>query len=429
MANLNALCLSAVLVLTINPVTGAQEWDRFRGPNGTGISDVKNIPVQWTDSDYNWKVKLPGGSHSSPVLWGEKIFVTSCIDETATRIVLGLDAKTGSEIWRREYKSTVHRLHGNNSFASATPTVDGERLYVVWSAPEEYTIVAFDHYGNQVWSRDLGPYVSQHSCGTSPIVFEDMVFLGNDQDKQDREDPAQIGKSFLIALERTTGRTRWKTTRNSELVAYSTPCIYQPNGARPQLIFNSRAHGISSIDPWTGEKNWEVADVFNKRSCSSPVIAGDLILGSCGSGGGGNYLVGVRPATSMSEAKVQYKIDRAAPYVPTALAMGDRVFLWSDSGVVTCIEGPTGKEIWRRRVEGNFFGSPVYIDGRIHCISTDGDVVVLAAGDEYQLLARNPLGELCHTTPAVANDTLYLRTYSHLFSIGGNPTKLGAESP
>jgi len=396
----------------------AQEWTRFRGPNGTGASDASTIPTQWTASDYNWAVGLPGVGHSSPVVWGDKIFLTSGDEETAERMVLCLAVDDGALLWQRTFDSTIHTKHVRNSFGSVTPAVDAERVYVAWSTPEEYTFLALDHNGGDVWRRDLGPFVSQHSCGISPIVYEDMVILGNDQDEADEE--GHHGESFLIAVDARTGETRWQTSRASAVVAYSTPCVYDPPDEPAQLIFNSQAHGISSIDPHTGKTNWEQV-VFDKRSCSSPIIAGGVIFGSCGSGGGGNFVVALRPGKvdGSRSPELAYRIDTQAPYVPTPIANGDLVFLWSDKGIVTCIRASSGEVVWRERVGGNYSGSPIRVGDRLYCIDEEGVVVVLSASEKYEVLARNPLGEESRATPSVADGRLYLRTYSHLISVGG----------
>ena len=404
------LVIVAACVLTaIGGTTRAQEWTRFRGPNGTGLSDAKTIPATWTDKDYRWQVDLPGIGHASPVIWGDKIFLLSADGENATRIVLCLDAADGHTLWSRSYPSTAHTKHQLNSFASATPAVDAEQVYVAWSTPEEYTFVAFDHAGNEKWKLNLGPFISQHSCGTSPIVYEDLVILGNDQD----------GDSSLIAVERLTGSIRWKAPRKKAVVAYSTPCVYTPAGGKPELIFNSEAHGISSTDPATGNSNWEL-EVFTMRSVSSPIIAAGLIFGSCGSGGGGNYVVGIKPGGPGVAPEIAYKVTKSAPYVPTPVAKGDLLFLWSDQGIVTCIDAATGNQHWQQRVGGKYFGSPVCVDDRLYCMSAEGEVVVLAASPEYELLGRQSLGDPSHSTPAVSGGVMYLRTFTKLFAIGGN---------
>jgi outer membrane protein assembly factor BamB len=406
-----SLCAVALLGLLSARPAAAQEWTRFRGPNGTGVSDAKSVPAAWTENDFNWRVELPGGGHSSPVIWKDKIFLTSADHDTAQRQVLCLSTRDGSIVWKRDYGSTVHDKHNLNSFASPTPTVDEDRVYVAWSAPEEYSLRAFSHDGQELWHADLGPYESQHSCGASPVIFEDLIILGNDQD----------GPSSLTAVDRATGKVVWNVPRKNTNVAYSTPCVYQPEGEAPELIFNSNAHGITAINPDNGATIWEVADCFDKRSVSSPVIAGGKIFGSCGSGGGGNYVVAVTPGSQRdpSAAKLAYRLDKSAPYVPTPVALGDRIFLWSDGGVATCVDASTGEVVWTQRVGGTYYGSPVCVGGRIYCMSTAGEAVVLAAADEFEELARNPVLEFSHSTPAVSDGVMYLRTFTHLISIGG----------
>lgn len=394
----------------------AQEWTRFRGPNGAGASEADTIPDHWTDADYRFNVELPGVGHSSPVIWGNRVFLTSALEESATRIVLCLSAEDGKTLWKKEFDSSVHPKHDFNSFASATPVVDEERVYFLWSSPSEYTLLALDHEGNDAWRRDLGPYVSQHSCGASPVIYHDLVIVANDQG-----DEQHGGVSSLIAVDRKTGEKRWETPRKTEVVAYSTPCVYTPAGGADELIFNSGAHGITSVDPESGNINWEL-DALDKRSVSSPVIASGFIFGSTGSGKGGNYAVAIKPkdAREGHEAEVAYRVENSAPYVPSVVAKDDLVFMWSDAGVVSCLRGATGKEVWRERVGGNYHGSPVRVRDRLYCVADDGTVVVLAAGEEFRRIDKIPLGEECRSTPAVANGRMYLRTVSRLFAIGGS---------
>lgn len=404
-------------VLTSFVVAGlnsqAQEWTRFRGPNGTGISDAKTIPTQWAEADFNWKISLAGVGHSSPVLWGDKVFVTSADERRMQFIVLCLKASDGSTLWQKEFPFTPHRKHANNTFASSTPAVDAERVYVSRTEPAHNFLFALDHRGELVWEKDFGPHRTQHSGGPSPILHDGMVILANEQD----------GESFLIAVNARTGEPRWKTPRQTgnSAAAYSTPCVYQPKDGQPALIFNSEMHGISAIAPDTGKVVWEFAEAFDKRSVSSPVIAGDLLIGSCGSGGGGNFLVAVRAGDPASGKKPEraYEVRRSAPYVPTSVFVDDRLFLWSDAGIVSCVVASTGEVKWQERVGGNFFGSPVWVDGRLFCVSRSGEVVVIPASDKFEVLARNQLNELTHSTPAVSGGRMYIHTSQHLISVGG----------
>lgn len=385
-----------------------ETWTRFRGPNGTGVSQAATVPATWTDADYNWKATLPGEGHSSPVIAAGKVFLTSAAEDGARRFVLAVSTADGGIGWHREFPSSTHKKHQLNSFASPTPAVDDQRVYCTWSAPEAYTVTALTHDGQPAWQRDLGPYESQHSAGPSPVLYGDLLLVGNDQDSE----------SSLLALDRRTGETRWQTPRQHEFVSYATPCVYRGPSGQDELIFLSGAHGVSSIDPQTGQTNWEL-DVFDKRTVSSPILAEDLIVGTCGSGGGGNYVAAVRPGRVGRAAELAYKIDKSAPYCPTGVIHGGRMYLWSEQGVATCVNVADGAVIWQKRVGGKFFGSPILVADKLYCISADGEVVVLAAADEYELLGRMSLGELSHSTPAVADGVMYLRTISHLYSVGG----------
>ncbi len=404
-------CLAAIFGAT--PHVMAQEWTRFRGPNGSGVSAATTIPTRWTEKDYNWNVKLPGVGHSSPVVWGDRIFVTSADEENGKRIVICLKAADGSKLWQQEFAGERHGKHKDNSFASATPVVDAKRLYLTWATPREYIVQALDHAGKELWSIDLGPYKSGHGFGSSPILHEDILIVPNDQD----------GKSGLAALEAATGKVRWKIARQSK-ASYATPCIWQQKGRPAELIVTSYELGITGINPETGKTNWD-ADVFSKSHVESPIgspiVTGDLVLGTCGWLGVKKEVIAVRPGQREPSDKpeVVYRIDRAAPLVLTPLAKDDLLFLWSDEGFVSCADVATGQIHWRERVPGTYYGSPVWVGKHLYCMSRDGDMVILAAAKMFEVVARCPLGEGSHSTPAVAEGRMYLRTFSHLISIGG----------
>jgi outer membrane protein assembly factor BamB len=425
MKSLLVLSLAVIALAGFALEAPAQEWTRFRGPNGTGISHAKTIPTNLAAGDINWKVELPGVGHSSPVLWGDRIFLTSTGDNAGGLNVLCLNAADGKQLWRHDFPLTPFTKHKFNSFASATPAVSDSAVYVVWNEPEHYFLTALDHNGAVLWQRDFGPYVSQHACGTSPIVVGDKVVLGGEQDSQKFVPGSERdGKSFIVAVDAKTGATIWQTPRSSVVVAYSTPCVRESKDGKRSVIFNSQAHGIYAVDPDTGKVLWEYEKAFDKRSVSSPFIAGDIIFGSCGSGGGGNRTVAIKAgdATPSGQPELAYEVKKAAPYVPTGVTVGDLVWLWSDGGIITCLHAPTGEIRYQERVGGNFFGSPVWVDGRLFCLSTSGELDVVEASDKFKVLHRFPLEELCHSTPAVAGGRLYIRTEEHLFSLGGEKT-------
>ncbi len=406
-----ALSLLAGLLVSCPSFAGAQEWTRFRGPNGSGQSDATTIPPRWTEDEVLWKVPLPGVGNASPVLWGDKIFLISADPKEGTRYVLCLAADDGKLLWKRDYPSETHHLHQQNTLASSTPTVDAEHVYCAWSTPEEFTLLALKHDGSPSWQADLGPFVSQHGFGTSPILHEDLLIIANDQDAD----------SFFIAVDKKEGTTRWKIPRErlaEQNTCYSTPCVYKPQGQPAELITCSRAEGVVSLDPKSGETNWK-ADVLTSRACSSPVVIGDLVFATCGSGAGTNKCFALRPYGDGDDPELAYELDRSsAPYVPSPVAKGDLVFLWNDRGIVTCVDAPTGKIHWRNRVGGNYFGSPVRVGEYVYCIDVDGNVVSVAAKDTFELGGRSPLGETSRSTPAVAGGRMYLRSESHLTAVG-----------
>ena len=390
----------------------AQEWPRFRGPNGAGQSEATTIPAAWAPQDHLWKVELPGKGNSSPVLWGQHLFLTSANPDDGTRHVLCFRARDGRLLWQRDFRSTPHPLHQQNTLASSTPAADARHVYCAWSTPEEFTLLALDHEGREAWRLDLGPFVSQHGFGTSPIVYGDMLIMTGDQDAE----------SFLVAVDAASGAIRWKVPRKVHAeynASYSAPCILERSGAADELITCGWAHGISSINPANGATNWE-APVLERRPVASPIIVEGLVLANCGEGSGNNTVVAVRPpGPAAREPQVVYELDRTtAPYVPTMVAKGSLVFLWGDRGIVACIDGLSGKVHWRERVGGNFFSSPVRVADRVYCVSADGEVLALAAHSEYKLLGRTPLGEITRATPAVAGGRMFLRTESHLLAVG-----------
>jgi len=419
----------ACLSLAFGALAEEQEWSRFRGPNGDGISDAATMPVTWTDRDYNWKVALPGLGHASPVVWGDRIFLTCADAETARRTVLCLAASDGRTLWRRDYPSETYQQHRSNSYATATPAVDADGVIVTWTSPEEVVLLALDLDGGPTWRRNLGTFVGTHGSGSSPILVGELVVMASDQGDpallarlMGREPPdTPPGKSYLIAVDRKTGQTRWQVPRRTTLAAYSTPCVHRCDDGRSELIFTSTSHGITAVDPATGKINWEVADIFRDRCVGSPVSAAGLAIAGYGHGIRGSLVVAVRGGSGAEgkEPKIMYEVTTSVPLVPTPLVQDGRLYLWADDGVVTCLDVSTGEVIWRERVGGSFYGSPVCVASRLYCISREGVVVVLAASEKFELLARVPLGEPSCATPAVSAGVMYLKTDAHLFSLGG----------
>jgi len=403
------LLASALVPALFTVAASAQEWSRFRGPNGTGISEAKTVPVRWTEADYNWKITLPGGGHSSPVLWGNRIFLQAAGREDTA--VVCVDERDGRVLWKKSFPHGEYALHKNSSFASGTCAVDDQRVYFTRQDGKRIFLCALTHAGEPVWEFPLGEFESEHGSGHSPIVYGEYVIAANDQDRA----------GAIFAVERKTGRRVWSLPRSAGKADYSVPCVLEQAGRPPVLLFNSSEDGISGIDPMTGKVAWSTAPKALKlRSVSSPVMAGGLTFASCGSGGGGHYVIAVQPpANGTGPAAVKYDLRKSMPYVPTPIARDGLLFLWSDGGIVTCVEAATGVQKWQERAGGNTFGSPVCVDGKIYGTAETGKVTVIAAADTYQVLATNDLGELIRSTPAVANGKIYFRTWDHLISLGG----------
>jgi len=397
-------------VLAVGP-NDQRQWPRFRGPNGAGESEATSIPLQWTDKDCRWIVKLPGAGHSSPVVWDDRLVVTSATEDGASLTVLCLRTADGKEAWARTMPVGRYPRSSLNSFASTTPALDAKHAYVTWATPKRYVVASLSlEDGRELWRREFDPFGSEHGLGASPIVWEDLLIVPNDQD----------GPSSVIALDAASGKTRWQVARRSVKAAFATPCIFQPDGDKPQLILSSWAHGVTSLDPRSGKSYWELP-VFQFRAVGSPTVASGLIFAAAGVGGVGRQMVVIRPgdADSSVEAKVVYRPGNPFPYVTLPVAKRNLVFLWQDKGIVTCLDGPTGKVLWRERVGGDYFSSPIRVADRIYCPTRSGEMVVLAASDHYRLLARFPIGGKTHATPAVAGGTMYVRTMSQLAAIGG----------
>ena len=403
----------------------AQEWTRFRGPNGSGISDARSIPVTFTEKDYRWTADLPGKGISSPVIWNDKVFVTSADEDKGERYLLCHRTSDGEKLWSKSFPFEREKKHARNSYATATPAVDDERVYVIWTSRAKAELLAFTHDGQAVWSYDMGPYQSGHGGGTSPVVIGDLVVLNNHQERN----------SYLLAVDRRSGQQKWKVAREGGKASYSTPCARANAAGQTEVVFTSFNHGVTAVSANTGTIAWEKSGLFDndeedKRAIGSPFVSEGLVFASCGFTAGKKILVGLRPPGAEKAAdktddkgtttvEQVYRQERVVNHMPTAIAYQGLVFTWADNGVVTCSHVKDGSQAWQKRVGGNYSGSPIIVDGKLYAISDAGDVVVLAAADKFEQLGSSSLGQTSSSTPAVSGGVMYLRTYSKLFAIGG----------
>ncbi len=412
-------CAMTVLDLCgSSPSAVAQEsWTRFRGTNGNGISDQKGILTTWSPGDYAWNIELPGVGHASPIVWKDKLFVTSAIDEGAMRFLFRLNPATGKEIWSRQVGFNRSHKHSKNSWASSTPATDGKRVYLAFSDDEHYTFSAYDFDGQLIWQRLLGGFESQHGQGVSPILFNNLVIIAN----------LQKGPSSVVALDKNTGRTVWSSVHSFYRTSYATPIIVRLKGEKPQLVCASGALGVASLDPQTGRLNWMTGEFpAPRRTVASPIVAGGLLIQSCGGGGKGNVMIAVDLSDPKDAAKnrIRYERKKVLPYVPTPIYYGGHLFLWNDNGVVSCVKPENGENIWTIRVGGGYSGSPICVDGKLYCITEQGEMVVVPATTKQPAatdIQRTSLGDPSHSTPIVAGGRLLIRTYHRLAALEAKP--------
>ena len=402
--------LCAALLIVAN--ASGEGWTRFRGPGGSGISQTA-FPAQWSVDDYAWTTKLPDKGHSSPVIWEKQVYVTSANQESGACAILSIDTANGRILWRQNYKVTPIRQHDMNSYAASTPAVDEVGVCGIF-AGERYVVFSVDHDGNKLWERDFGPMALRHGPGTSPILVDGLVVFTFEQEEN------ELGlASRWIALERNTGRMRWQLKRDPvPHTSNSTPFVFEQDGQK-QIIFSSYAHGITAVNPKNGEILWEQPGALSARAVSSPVLAGDLVIATCGAGGRGKQMAAVSPPEAPGQGPSLKYInnEKIVPYCPTPVAKDGRLYLLHDSGILSCLESATGKTRWTESLGGKFFTSPVIFGDMIYCINTEGEVFVYKNADEPTPLATNELGEATQATPAVADGSMFIRTKTKLMCL------------
>ena len=393
--------------LSVSRVAAAEEaWSRFRGPDGSGVTETA-FPTSWTEPD--WQVQLPGTGHSSPVVWGDRVFVTAGSDDGSRRLV-ALEAATGQTIWTQTIQLAPTHLHAKNSLASGSPACDDERVYVPVASADEVIVAAYGHDGQPRWRSSLGSYESQHGPGSSPIVHGELVIMPSDQ----------IGSSAITALDRRTGQTVWTSPRMSRRAAYATP---RPLPGHPHvLVCLSGAEGVTGIDAADGRKLFRSGEV-PLRVVASPAIVGGKVIITCGSGGSGKYMAAIEPTAQSGDdgswtLRTVWERRQSIPYVPTPVARNGDLFFWNDNGVVCCVAPETGQDRWKVRVGDKYSGSPIIAGGRLYAISENGRVAVVDAAAESPTIhegGRIPSGS--HATPAIGAGRMFLRGFDTLTAI------------
>jgi outer membrane protein assembly factor BamB len=466
MRHLSAVAFALLAAVSLLSAAGPDEWPQFRGPNSSGVADESSLPEKWTTSaNVVWSLEIPGRGWSSPIVWRDRVFVTSAIspgafkapstgifgndyvaeltkqglsdDEVLKRVVgrdieltsetgdirymiYALDAKTGNVIWERE----AHRgkpfggRHRKNTYASETPVTDGERIYVSFGGNVGLFCYSMD--GKLLWKHTWPPQPIYLDFGTasSPIVHKGRVYQLHDND----------GESFLAALDARTGKPLWNVERTDKAPmrsGWATPFVWETPG-RTEIVTIGRALVISYDTE--GNELWRLKGMT--QATPTPVAAdGVLYVGSGSQGEANRPLMAVRPGAKGdisllkdqdSNEFVMWRLPRFSAYTSSPLVYRGRVYAVNDNGILQVADAKTGAEIYKARVGGGgstFSSSPLASQGRIYLLSEDGDMFVLRAGDKYDEIAKNSFGEMSLASPAADRDSLYVRTQAKLYRI------------
>lgn len=418
---------SCLLLFLATAASAATDWSRFRGPNGSGVAQTTGLPERVSPETTVWKVEL-GKGWSSPVLWQDKVVVTA---ETAPgkRAVIMLNAKDGSEAWRYEENFTEHKKHNFNSFASSSPFIDAERIYINWCTGNTIQALALDHTGKLLWRNDhVADYIHEHGTGISPVVVDGVMIVRSEFDWQRdgkvyTEDPVQQAwKACIVGLDVKTGKQVWKTELPNCLNTFSTPVVHKRADGKNEVICTNNASGVMGIDPATGKKNWQHNPGYNQRSLGSGVLDGDRYFCTFGTGGGVKEFAALD--VSGAEPKpVPFEFSKGLPYVPSPLVMDGLLYLLGDGGILKVVDFKSGKQLYEERVNGSvgsskFFSSPVAGDGKFFAGSQQGDLIVIKAGDKFEQLSATKLDAPINASPAIGEGRLYVRTEKSLWCLG-----------
>ena len=431
-------CLSILaLIVTNNAGASGPSWPQWRGPSGQGVSEEKNLPTSWnTVTNIKWKAAIPGRGHSSPIVWGNRIFVTTAIegevvpgakavkhmdgdkefihpdsigaDHKHQFQVIALDRKTGKIVWTQTaFEGTPYdNRHRKSSFASSTPTTDGTNVYAFFGTEGLY---AYTFDGKLKWKADLGKLGTVGmGTGTSPILYRDLVIVQCDEENG--------ASSFIVAVDKNTGKEAWRTPRKVQ-VSWSTPLLVQAKN-RSELI-TSGTEFVIAYDPATGKELWRHNGV-KSNAIPSPVANNDMVFVSAGFPAKVAMAIALGGSGDLADT-VAWKYEKGTAYVPSPILYGDYLYLTSDRGVLTCLDAKTGEvkyEGGRVPVPASFTASPIAFDGKILLTSEDGDTFIVKAGPKHEILGTNSVGEPVYASPAVAEGNIFIRGERNLYCIG-----------
>lgn len=395
----------------------AENWPGFRGPSRQGLSTDTSLPVRWSATEnVTWKVPVPGLGWSSPIVWGNSIFVTTADDEGQSFRILAFSAENGSPLWSTEVgRQTPGRKEDQNSYATPTPVCDGKQVYAVFA---DGLIAAVDaETGTIAWRNHDTRFYSKHGLGASPILYEDLLIMPFDGSSSGEE--REIGwkkpwdQAFLTAIDTATGKERWRGRRGMSRIAHVTPSLMKV-GDNWQLI-SGAGDCIQGFDPANGERLWSV---FSQGEGVTPsiVLGDDGLVFTC-SGFEAPTIRTVRVKGGDS-AEIAWEQTRNVPSLSSLIHVDGLVYAVTDKGVASCLDAATGEVVWQERLGGNHSASPVHADGHLYFLSEQGETTVIKAGKTFEIVSRNRIEEVCKASLAISNGRIYLRSQNHLFAIG-----------
>ena len=419
------LHLFAACLVTIT--AQAENWPGWRGPRGDGSSNSTTPPLKWdaeTGEGILWKTEIPGIGHASPIIWEDRAFIVTCDLDAQARQLIALDANQGTILWKQDViKAKLEKKHALNSFASGTPATDGELVYVTFFQaddkevvapnvgserkifPGKMVVAAYDYQGNQKWLVKPGEFISAHGYSSCPVLYKDLVIVNGDHD----------GDSYILALNKNTGETVWKTKRSYGIRSYCTPLIREIDG-RMQMVFSGSKH-IISLDPDSGEVHW-VVEGPTEQFVASMVYDGELFY-MC-AGFPTYHVMGIDPRGQgdVTESHVRWHSKEVRCYVPSPVVIGDYLIVADDRGTANCYSTKDGARQWLNRLSNHFSASLLQANGLAYLFADDGMTKIIKPGRELEVVAENPLHEYIYASPAIANNRLFIRGEKHLYCIG-----------
>ena len=380
-------------------------WPRWRGPDGNAVSCQSPLPEHWSKTEnVRWKAAIPGEGVSSPIVWQERVFVTSALKDGKARVVHCLDRQTGKVLWTKETPDanpeTTSAVTGH---AACTPVTDGAHVVAFFG---NAGVVCYNFDGKQLWHRNLGTFDTELGFASSPIIHDGRVILVCDHDG----DRFTSFDSFMLALDVATGKAVWKTERRGLFRSWSTPVVVGQSD-KSQVVANGQDE-LRGYDPATGKQLWQYKGMTNWVT-PSPVFGHGLLFVTSGRNG---PVLAIKPGGA-GDVKPLWQHDTAGPYVCSPLLYGDFLYVHNEQGILSCYEAKTGKLQYRERLDGKFSASPVAGDGKLYVTSEAGITFVIRAGPKFEVVARNSLDEYSVASPAIAGGALFLRTEKHLYCV------------